>query len=108
MQKTNQLAAVLFFVGLVSACGQLYPQESDQADDKGQATSRTLVVRSAGSGGAWSYYGSTYQNLIGLKQIHGELKLADKQIEKLKKVQENFRIFPNWRQQFLKRNILVY
>jgi hypothetical protein len=91
MQKTKQLAAVLFFVGLVSTCGQLYAQESDKADDKGQATSRTLVVRSAGSGGAWSYYGSTYQNLIGLKQIHGELKLADKQIEKLKKVQENFR-----------------
>ena len=48
MQKTKQLAAFLFFVGLVSACGQLYAQESD----KGQATSRTLVVRSAGSGGA--------------------------------------------------------
>ena len=90
MWNAKHQAAALLFVGVVS-CGQLYAQNSDKADDKGQATSRTLVVRSAGSGGAWSYYGSSSQSLIGLKQIHDELKLDDRQIEKLKKVQEDFR-----------------
>ncbi|MEO2023417.1 MAG: hypothetical protein ABGX05_16470 [Pirellulaceae bacterium] len=92
MQKNRQLAAFLLCIGMVWTFDQLPAQETGQADDKGQATSRNLVVRSAGGGAAtWSYYSSTFQSLIGLKQIHDELKLDDRQVGKLKEAQEKFR-----------------
>jgi|GEM_PF-1646192 len=100
MLRSKHQLTIWVFASLVAVSGHLQGQNAEQ----GEAATRTFVLRSGGSGGAWSYYGSSYQGLIGLKQIHEELKLDERQIEKIKKVQEEYR---NEQQEILKeyRNI---
>ena len=77
-------------IGLLWTGIHLQAQEAEKADGPGQSSSRNVVVRSAG-GATFGYFGTTSQGLIGLKQIHDELKLDDRQVEKLKEAQKKFR-----------------
>ncbi|MEC9004454.1 MAG: hypothetical protein VX644_13845 [Planctomycetota bacterium] len=90
MLHTKAVMWSTLMMGLFSLDADLLSQENAKPEGPGQATSRNVVVRSAG-GGTFGYTGSTAQGLIGLKQIHEELKLDPRQVEKLKEIEQHFR-----------------